>query len=742
MSSVGDLTEIEENQTLSDRLKLFKSSKFDPDSYVVSKCTSVNEKEIRHVYSTLGELKKASAEEMRKCVFANYSAFIRTSKEILALEGHLLSMRNLLSTQAALIHGLGECVRIDSLWDHSEESLAEDLSDFEIKELSKGEDWLIQFLETLDVLLAEKRVDEAMEALEQEEKLTKEASRKNTLSPTAFLMLQSAIKEQRQRLADQLADTISQPSTRGAELRASVLALKKLGDGPRAHTLLFISHQQKLKANMRGLRLPNGGVCTAALAQLFFSTIAQAATDSLAVFGEEAAYMSELVTWAVKRTEVFSLLLKRNVVASSASARGLRVASECIQICLGHCSLLEARGLTLSPILLRTFKSSVEQALISNLKRIEQTSAALAAADDWFLAYQPVSGRYASSSLGNATQSQQKLSSSANRFNSMVQELLEDVAPLESLQLDSPAVEGVLHVFNSYVNLLIRALPGSVDHEDNLGGSGSKIVSMAETETQQLALLANASLLADELLPRAFMKLLPLPTKSEEQSKRATNKQSRVPDQRELKRKLQRSADRLRDSFCRLHALELIFTEDGDSRLNANIYLPLDDHAEEPEWFPSPIFQEFFLKLTQVASIVTDMFVGREKVATVLLMRLTETVVLWLSEDQAFWEEVEAGSKPLGPFGLQQFYLDMEFVLLFASEGRYLSRNLHQAIKNIITRAIDAVSATGVDPERVLPEDEWFAEVAQIAIKMLTGKGNFDTVEQGGHSPTGSQGSN
>ncbi|WCJ21762.1 Exocyst complex component EXO84A [Euphorbia peplus] len=729
MSSIGDSAELEGNLTLSDRLKIFKSSKFDPDSYVVSKCHSVNEKEIRHMFSYLGELKKASAEEMRKCVFANYSAFIRTSKEILALEGHLLSMRNLLSTQAALIHGLGECVRIDTLWDHSEESLADDLSDFENKELSKGEDWLIKFLETLDVLLAEKRVDEAMEALEQEENLAKEASRKNTLSPTALHMLQTAIKEQRQRLADQLADTISQSSTRGAELRASVLALKKLGDGPRAHTLLFNSHQQRLQASVRGLRLPNGGVYTAAVAQLFFSTIAQAATDSLAVFGEDTAYMSELVTWAVKRTEVFSLLLKRNVVASSASARGLRVASECIQICLGHCSLLEARGLTLSPILLRTFKCSVEQALSSSLKRIEQTSAALAAADDWMLAYQPVSGRYDSSV---ATQSQQKLSISANRFNSMVQELLEDVAPLESLQLDAPALEGVLQVFNSYVNLLIRALPGSVDHEDNLEGSGSKIVSMAATEIQQLALLANASLLADELLPPAFMKLLP---KADEQSKKASNKQSRLPDQRELKRKLQRSADRLRDSFCRLHALELIFTEDGDSRLNPNIYLHLDDQPEEPEWFPSPIFQEFFLKLTQVASIATDMFVGREKIATVLLMRLTETVVLWLSEDQTFWEEVESGTKPLGPFGLQQFYLDMEFVLLFASEGRYLSRNLHQAIKNIIAKAIDAVAATGVDPESVLPEDEWFAEVAQIAIKMLTGKGNFDTVEQGGHSP-------
>jgi len=64
--------------------------------------------------------------------------------------------------------------------------------------------------------------------------------------------------------------------------------------------------------------------------------------------------------------------------------------------------------------------------------------------------------------------------------------------------------------------------------------------------------------------------------------------------------------------------------------------------------------QELFIKLTQIATLASDMFAGRERFATMLLMRLTETVVLWLSDDQNFWEEIEQGAKPLGPFGLQQ----------------------------------------------------------------------------------------
>lgn len=159
--------------------------------------------------------------------------------------------------------------------------------------------------------------------------------------------------------------------------------------------------------------------------------------------------------------------------------------------------------------------------------------------------------------------------------------MFEDVGPLEILQLDVLAVEGLIHVFNFYVNLLINALPGSVVTENI---EGHRIVKLAETEAQQIALMANAILLADELLPRAVAKLSHS-TKGDDSQKKGSEKQ------RELKKRLQREVDRLRDSFCRQHALELIFTEEGEARLNALIYLGMDGNVEQPEWFPSPIFQ-------------------------------------------------------------------------------------------------------------------------------------------------------
>ncbi|KAL6576398.1 hypothetical protein OROHE_000179 [Orobanche hederae] len=62
---------------LGDRLKTFKSNNFDPQAYFHSNCGGMSEKEIRQLCSHLERLKKASAEEIRKSVYANYASFIR-----------------------------------------------------------------------------------------------------------------------------------------------------------------------------------------------------------------------------------------------------------------------------------------------------------------------------------------------------------------------------------------------------------------------------------------------------------------------------------------------------------------------------------------------------------------------------------------------------------------------------------------------------------------------------------------
>uniref|UniRef100_A0A0D9W0B5 Exocyst component Exo84 C-terminal domain-containing protein n=1 Tax=Leersia perrieri TaxID=77586 RepID=A0A0D9W0B5_9ORYZ len=702
---------------LADKLKIFKTDNFDPDAYVQSKCHAMNEKEIRHLCAYLQDLKKASSEEMRKSVYANYAAFIRTSKEISDLEGELLSVRNLLSTQSALIHGLSEGVQIDSL---TEGSAEEGITTDDDQEPSEIQKWCTDFPDMLDVLLAERRVDEALDALDEAERVVAGVKQKETLTTDGILTLKRAIADYRQKLADQLAEAACQSSTRSIELRASASALKRLGDGPRAHSLLLSAHNQRLQCNMQTIHpssASHSGAYTSSLAQQVFSVIAQALSDSVELFGDEPSYLSELVIWAKEQAESFALLVKNHALASCAAAGGLRAAAECIQIALGHSSLLETRGLSLSFVLMKQFRPSVEQALESNLRRIEESTAALAAADDWLLTYAPSGIRTFARSTSSLVL-QPKLSSSAHRFNSMVQDFFEDVGPLHSLQLGGSAMDRLLKIFNSYVNLLISALPGSLDDEVNTEGLGNRIVRMAETEEQQLALFANASLLAEELLPRAAMKLSSVnQTGTIDIRKKGIDRQNRVAEQREWKRKLQRMVDKLKDIFCRQHALDLIFTEEGDTHLSAEMYINMDNIAEEPEWAPSLIFQELYAKLNRMASTAADMFTGRERFATFLLMRLTETVILWLSEDPSFWEEIEEGPRAL---------------------GRFLSRHVHQVILKIIDRAMEAFSSTGTNPDSVLPSDDWFIDVANDTISRISGKPRIANGEREVNSPTAS----
>ena len=261
-----------------------------------------------------------------------------------------------------------------------------------------------------------------MHALFEGEKLVISSS--NTDAATAE-WLETSISDRRAKLRDLLVTIACQPSTRGSELRATISALYKLGDGPCAHTLLLSAHSQKLQNNMQGLRAYGSaytGSYTSALSQLVFSTISQAAKDSQSVFEEKASYTSELVLWASNETTKFASLIRRHVLLSVAAAGGLRAAAECVQVALGYCALLEVQGLTLCPTLLKLFRPNLEQALQENLRHIEETISVLASTDDWVV-YNASSESWSliRRQMSGGLLTDFKMSSSGHRFQMLIQ---------------------------------------------------------------------------------------------------------------------------------------------------------------------------------------------------------------------------------------------------------------------------------------------------------------------------------
>lgn len=88
--------------------------------------------------------------------------------------------------------------------------------------------------------------------------------------------------------------------------------------------------------------------------------------------------------------------------------------------------------------------------------------------------------------------------------------------------------------------------------------------------------------------------------------------------------------------------------------------------------------QALFSKLQQLAIIAGDVLLGKEKLQKILLARLTETVIIWLSNEQEFWSAFEDESTPLQPFGLQQVttLFHCSYVLQLFIELRLIGQRL------------------------------------------------------------------
>lgn len=272
----------------------------------------------------------------------------------------------------------------------------------------------------LDVALAERQVDSALRLLE----LGDTILQSDKLDAVSAAYLAEEVGRRRLELTEHLAEVIMQPSVRTAELRESVSALDKLGDGTRAHTLMLASHTERMRIQaspMKPASQSYGGAYTATLTQMVFSTISQAAQDSVAVFGTQAAYSSQLLLWATAETEWCAGLLKRHVLLSATATGGLRSAAECVQIALGHCRLLEEEGLTLGPVLLRLVKAFIEQSLESNTRRILESVTAMAVADDWIVPPAQLTGPANQAHRQGAGAEAHRFSSSAMRLYLLVQ---------------------------------------------------------------------------------------------------------------------------------------------------------------------------------------------------------------------------------------------------------------------------------------------------------------------------------
>ncbi|KAL5197512.1 hypothetical protein ABZP36_001024 [Zizania latifolia] len=706
-----------------------------PQSSIRAAYQSQTEKGIRKICSELLELKDA-IENLCGNMQSKYHAFLRISDEVVEAEQELIELQKHVSAQGILVQDLmsGVCRELE-MWQKycKDEHVEEKDLETELNEILSydAQDSKVSFLDKIDILLAEHKTEEALLALETEEKKYIATDDSGKELDSAISAHKTAILKRKSILEDQLVRYSEQPSLSITELRKSLSGLIKIGKGSLAHQVLLKAYGSRLQKNVEAF-LPTCSIYTetysATLSKLVFSAISKVSKESSTLFGDSPMNLNRIIQWAEYEIETFARLVKENSPLPE-SASALRSACICIQTSLTHCSYLESHGLKFSNLLMVLLHPYVEEVLDLNFRRLRRKIVDSAKNVDILLPTSQEGSRLSSASAPSIM-----LTSSGKKFMSIVNDVLDQVTPMTIVHFGGTILNKFAQLFDKYVETLIKVLPGASE-DDNLVESKEPIEFKAESDAQQIQLIGTAYTVADELLPAAVSKFFDIQTEKKGTGGSGEGLGSGSIysiEYKEWKRNLQHSLDKLRDYFCLQYVLSFIYLE-GKSRLDARMYLEskTDDLLWEADPSPSLPFQALFVKLRQLASVAGDVLLGKERIQKVLLSRLTETVVMWLSNEQEFWDVFEDESIQLRPSGLQQLILDMHFVVEIAVCGRYPHRPVQQLVSVIITRAITAFSARHVDPQSALPEDEWFLDMAKSAInKQLGTSGSESDLEE------------
>ncbi|KAH6756954.1 LOW protein: exocyst complex component-like protein [Perilla frutescens var. hirtella] len=709
-----------------------------PQSKIDTVYQSKTEKGIRKICFELLDLKDA-VENLCSNTRTKYLAFLRLSDEVVEMKHELNELQKHISAHGIFIQDLMSGVSHElEEWSRAGGDALEADDNAQTYEAdgtfsTELEDRRMQFLEHVDVLLAEHKIEEAIDAIDAEERSHPELKGSGDSATDECSSFKSALLKRKNILENQLIEISRQPSVGILELKTVLSGLLKLGKGPLAHQIFLKSYGSRLQRSIEDFI----ALCpcypetySATLSNLVFSMISLATKDSGQMFGDNPLYSNKIVQWAEWEIESLVRLVKENAPPSETSS-ALRATSVFVQASLNHCSALEKQDLKLTKLLLVLLQPYVEEVLELNFRRARKVALDLVGSDESM----PLSPRFASPLSTFATSSDRMLVDCGMRFIFAVKEIVEQLTRLVILHFGGNILTRISQLFDKYVEVLVKSLTGPTE-DDNLTELKEPIPFKAETDSQQLALLGTAFTIAEELLPMVMSKIWNVLSESKDAGDGLIDNimpsNNSTVDPKEWRRQIQQSLDKLRDHFCRQYVLSFIYSRDGETRLDAQIYI--GGKGKDLIWNSDPLpslpFQALFGKLQQLATVAGDVLLGKERIQKVLLARLTETVVMWLSNEEEFWGVLEHDSAPLHPIGLQQLMLDMHFTVEIARFAGYPPRHLNKISSDIIARAVKAFSARGIDPQSSLLDDEWFVETAKGAInKLLTGGSGSDVSE-------------
>ncbi|TYG93967.1 hypothetical protein ES288_A11G152300v1 [Gossypium darwinii] len=674
---------------------------------------SMTGKGIKHLCSELLELKTESDEDFHTNIFSNYSSFVRIFDEVRGMENELMQLKGQVLTQKKLVKDLIDGIHLKVL---SEETIDSVIQESEFSEPTPQSQLAVHInsiSETLDILMIENRMDEAIAIIQRADDNLQRMQFEDNSPVDLLLLYNSAIAEKKAMLTLQL--TLSAENTRisAAELQKVLVGICKLGDSHLATQLLLKYYRLRLATGRHHLQSSQSfldGLYVKNLAKFVFSMISQAARSFMMLYGETSPQASELLQWAREETKLFVASFNKYVRSSSDVTEGLSKAVEAMQFAMSYCSLLKSQRLFLKPYLIKHIRSCMEEVLLIHIDHFKKVISMFTATDDWVLGRYLISGILSEGNYMVAGQRPEYciLTNSGRKFITLLQAIIADVTPLLAIQMEGSILKGLMNLFTEYIAILEKA----ITFETHVSEKGSRR-NLAKSLPQQLSVLANLS-----TLQLFFFKIVRSFLRGPGHLNSKLGKKNSIDFlQKELDGCIlfiQEAVAKLKAHFCQQFINRMMSPETG-SKL---IVETCSDNQQEPSNFqgamPSAAFQVLFLELRKVDKIDEDN-VFEEDWLMELLRELIAAIFSWIVNNKEIWRNTQEDSPVQLSDIISQFVLDMHFLVEIVRYGGYFSK------KPLVLQSLvdTAFTSAGLDPERDFDGDGWARNAANEAMQKL-----------------------
>lgn len=324
----------------------------------------------------------------------------RVFEEVEGMKKELTQLKSQVSFQRRLVKDLVN-VYLKALSKESIELVVQESVTAEPSTPSEMETHISNVSETLDIILAENRINEAITILELERENVQRLQYDGD-SPDVLARYECAISERKAMVMLQLTLVAENPRVSAAELQKALVQFCRLGDSHLATQLLLKYYHSRIATGIHRIESSKSfshGVYIRELVKFVFSMISQAARSFVMLYGETSPYASEFIHWACEEIEVFVSNFNKYVKHVSELSGGLSTAVQAVQCTMSFCTLLETQRLELQPFLIKQIRPCMEEVLQIHIEHFKNVITIFSATDAWVL------GRYLVSGIVNEARS-------------------------------------------------------------------------------------------------------------------------------------------------------------------------------------------------------------------------------------------------------------------------------------------------------------------------------------------------